>query len=58
MTVVHEIVCDYVRQHWGLVGLGFICMFFVPFNDILIPRLNGRVVAALQSGGEEPRLNQ
>lgn len=47
-SLVNGILWAYVCQHWGLTLFGLVFMLFVPFNEIVVPHLHGRVIAGLQ----------
>jgi len=46
--MIRELLITYAKQHPWLLVLNVCFMVFVPFNEILLPHLYGRVVNAIQ----------
>ena len=54
MHVVHEIFLAYARRHRGMVLLSVLFVLLIPVNEVVVPRLQGRVLALLGDRGATP----
>ena len=47
MHVINQIFIAYAREHWGMMLLSGLLLLLIPVNEILVPRLQGRVLALM-----------